>query len=177
MTPPKEPAKPATKPQTKPVAVVKTTPAPKPKFVYTGGSSNQPSGNDADSWNKSTGEGISGGKGDQGRVGGNPASDSYQGGGSGRSGVRIQKGLSGRRITDYPSFEDDFNENAKVAVDIRVDANGQVISAVFQPRGSSTNDMAMRKIAINKARLLRFNVQPDGPEVDLGTIVFNFKVR
>lgn len=91
--------------------------------------------------------------------------------------MAIQKGLSGRRITRYPSFEDDFSENAKVAVDIRVDANGKVISAVYQPKGSTTGDMSMRTIAINKALQLRFNGQPDGPETDIGTIVFNFKVR
>jgi hypothetical protein len=176
LTPPKEYPKPTVKKE-KPAEVQKPQPAPKPRFVYKGGSGNTQGGNESDSWNDSKGQGVNGGRGDQGRAGGNPDSDNYQGGGGGRSGVAIQKGLSGRRITRYPSFEDDFSDNAKVAVDIRVDAQGNVTSAVFQPKGSTTNDMTMRTIAVNKARQLKFNGQADGPETDLGTIVFNFRVR
>jgi hypothetical protein len=176
VTPPKETPRPVVR-KDKPAEVEKPKPDPKPKFVYQGGRGDRQGGNEADSWNESKGQGINGGRGDQGRSGGNPDSDNYQGGGGRGSGVAIQKGLSGRRITRYPSFEDDFSENAKVAVDIRVDANGKVISAVYQPKGSTTGDMSMRTIAINKALQLRFNGQPDGPETDLGTIVFNFKVR
>ena len=39
-----------------------------------------------------------------------------------------------------PSFEDDFNENAKVAVDITVDAGGNVTSASVNPRGTTTTN-------------------------------------
>jgi len=177
VTPPKETSKPLPKPREKPVDIVKPDPTLKPKVIYTGGGRDPKGGNEADSWNDSKGQGVKGGRGDQGRPGGNPASDNYEGGGGGRSGVSITKGLTGRRITRFPSFEDEFNENAKVAVDIRVDADGNVISAVFQPKGSTTNDVALRTIAVNKARQLRFNGQADGPETDLGTIVFQFKVR
>jgi hypothetical protein len=177
VTPPKETSKPLPKPREKPVDIVKPDPTPKPKVIYTGGGRDPKGGNEADSWNDSKGQGVKGGRGDQGRPGGNPASDNYEGGGGGRSGVSITKGLTGRRITRFPSFEDEFNENAKVAVDIRVDADGNVTSAVFQPKGSTTNDVALRTIAVNKARQLRFNGQADGPETDLGTIVFQFKVR
>jgi len=174
--PPKTTPKPVPKTREKPADIVKPDPAPKPKVLYTGGGREPRGGNEADSWNDSKGQGVRGGRGDQGRPGGDPASDNYEGGG-GRNGVTITKGLSGRRITRFPSFEDEFNENAKVAVDIRVDANGNVTSAVFQPKGSTTNDVALRTIAVNKARQLRFNGQADGPETDLGTIVFQFKVR
>jgi hypothetical protein len=62
-------------------------------------------------------------------------------------------------------------------VDIRVDQNGNVTSATYQPRGSTTSDAGMREIALRKARSLKFNASADGPETDMGTIIFNFKLK
>jgi len=154
------------------------TPAPpKPKATYKGGTAAGSGGNDADTYNNSRNQGIAGGKGDQGKAGGNPDSDSYTGsGGSGNSGVSISKGLQGRRISKLPSFQDEFNENAKVAVDIRVDGNGNVISASFQPRGSTTSDATMRSIALQKAKQIKFSSSAGGEE-SLGTIIFNFRLK
>lgn len=72
-----------------------------------------------------------------------------------------------------PSFEDDFNENAKIAVDIKVDAGGTVVEASFQPRGSTTSDPSLRAIALRKARQVKFN----GGEESGGTIIFNFRIK
>lgn len=161
----------------KPAIVDNPKPAPpKPKATYKGGTASGTGGNDADTWNNSRNQGIAGGKGDQGKPGGNPDSDSYTGnGGSGKSGVSISKGLQGRRISRLPSFQDDFSENAKVAVDIRVDGAGNVTSASFQPKGSTTSDANMRSIALQKARQIKFSPAANGEE-SLGTLVFNFRV-
>lgn len=176
--PKKENTTPVKNPTTKPVVVENSKPAQKPKYVYKGGDGSGKGGNNADGWNNSQGQGIAGGQGDQGKINGNPNSDSYNGnGGSGKSGVSISKGLQGRRITKLPSFEDEFNENAKVAVDIKVDKNGSVLSAVYQPRGSTTSDAGMRDIALRKARQLKFSANPEGSDTDLGTIIFNFKLK
>ncbi|MFM6970577.1 MAG: hypothetical protein ACKOWZ_09275 [Sediminibacterium sp.] len=156
---------------------------PKPKAVFGGGSSTTTSGNNADSYNGKTDQGIAGGKGDQGKINGNPNSDSYTGnGGNGTGGpagagggVSIRSGLDGRRIAKLPSFEDDFNENAKVAVDIIVNDNGQVIGATVNPRGTTTTNASIRNIAIKKAKMLRLNAGTD-PE-QKGTIVFSFKIH
>ena len=151
---------------------------PKPKYVYKGGDAGGKGGNNSDSWNGSTSQGIAGGKGDQGKINGNPQSDSYTGnGGNGNSGVSISRGLPGRRITRLPCFEDDFNENAKVAVDIRVDQNGNVLSASYQPRGSTTSDSGLREIALRKARSLKFSANPSAADAEIGTIVFNFRLK
>lgn len=154
------------------------TPAPKkPIAVYKGGTAKGTGGNDADSWNNSRNQGIAGGTGDQGKPNGNPDSDNYTGnGGTGKSGVSISRGLQGRRISRLPSFEDDFNQNAKIAVDVKVSANGSVISATYQPRGSSTSDAGMRAIALQKARQLKFTEGQNGEE-SLGTIIFNFRLK
>jgi len=185
-------AKPVTKPITNPapvikkitpVAVTNPTPAPpKPKAVFKGGVSTTSSGNKADSYNGIKNQGIAGGKGDQGNPNGNPNSDSYKGnaatgngGNGGNSGVSIRSGLDGRRITKLPSFEDDFNENAKVAVDITVDKAGNVTMAIVNQRGTTTTNQNVREIALRKARGLKLN--SGSTDEQTGTLVFNFKLR
>ena len=151
-----------------------TPPAPKPKAVFKGVNGTGTGGNESDNFKKGGNQGIAGGKGDQGKPGGDPDSKNYTGGGKGNSGVSVTRGLQGRNIVRNPSFEDEFNENAKVAVDIRIDQNGTVLSAEYQPRGSTTSDPGMKAIAIKKARQVKFNA---GSSESAGTIVFNFKLK
>lgn len=155
---------------------VNPTPAPaKPKAVFKGGTSTTSSGNNADSYNNTRDQGIAGGKGDQGKPNGNPLSDSYKGnGGNGTAGVSIRSGLDGRRLTKVPNFEDDFNENAKVAVDITVNAEGNVMAATINPKGTTTTNQSIRAIALRKARQLKLNA---AAEEQNGTIVFDFKIK
>lgn len=155
---------------------------PKPKAIFKGGTSTASSGNRADTYTGVQNQGISGGKDDQGNPNGNPNSDSYKGnaasgngGNSGNSGVSIRSGLDGRRITKLPSFEDDFNENAKVAVDITVDKAGNVTQAIVNQRGTTTTNQQVRNIALRKARGLKLN--SGNEEEQTGTLVFNFKLR
>ncbi|MBC7851615.1 MAG: hypothetical protein H7Y31_17855 [Chitinophagaceae bacterium] len=150
-----------------------TPPAPKAKAVFKGVNGDGTGGNEADNFKKGGNQGIAGGKGDQGKPGGDPDSKNYTGGGKGNSGVSVSRGLQGRRITRTPAFEDEFNENAKVALDIRVDAAGNVVSAEYQPRGSTTSDASMKAIAIRKAKQVKFNA---GSVESAGTIVFNFRL-
>ena len=151
---------------------------PKAVAVYKGGNGTGAGGNNADTWNGAKNQGVAGGKGDQGKINGNPNSNNYDGnGGTGHSGVSISKGLSGRRISRLPSFEDDFNENAKVAVDVKVDKAGSVISATYQPRGSTTSDAGLREIALRKARQIKFSSATDGVDEQVGTIIFNFRLK
>lgn len=140
---------------------------PRPKAVLgrtTGGNGN--GGNGADTYKPGTGEGIAGGSGDQGRPGGDPNGRSYTG---------TPKNF-GVRVLNIPnqSFEDDFNENAKVAVDIVVDANGRITSASLQPRGTTTSNRNVINIALRRARELKMGESDGGQK---GTVVFNFKVR
>ena len=154
--------------------VVTTPPVQKPKAVFKGVNGTGTGGNEADTYKKGGNQGIAGGTGDQGRPGGNPSSTNYSGPGGRGSGVFISKGLEGRKFTSLPSFQDDFNENAKIAVDIRVDETGRVTMAIYQPRGSTTSDAAMKAIAIRKAQQIKFNTSG---EESMGTIVFNFKLK
>jgi len=162
--------------------IVNNIPAtPKPKAVFSNNTNrNTASGGAAvnDSYNNATSQGIAGGKGDQGKPTGNPLSDSYNGNaasGNGAGGVSIRNGLDGRRITRLPSFEDDFNENAKVAVDITVNQSGSVISASINPKGTTTTNTSIRNIAIQKAKTLKLNAADAAEQT--GTLIFNFKLR
>jgi len=164
--------------KSKPVKVVKPVvepaPAPpKPKAVFHGVNGNDKGGNDADSYKPGSNQGIAGGHGDQGRPGGDPDATNYTGGGKGNSGVTLLGGLQGRSFK-MPSFTDDFNENAKVAMDIHVDGSGNVTDAQYQPRGSTTSEASMKAIASRKAKQIKFNAT--GQESS-GTIVFNFRVK
>ncbi|MDP3394079.1 hypothetical protein [Sediminibacterium sp.] len=157
-------------------------PNPKPKAVFTGNNSKGSGGNLADSYNGVTNQGIAGGKGDQGKPTGNINSDSYQGNASsgngglgGTGGVAIKSGLGGRKITKLPSFEDDFNENAKVAVDITVNKSGAVLEAVINLKATTTTNQRIRNIAIQKAKTLQLS--EGNANEQTGTLVFNFKLR
>lgn len=171
------PDKDETKVKARPVKTpdpIPTPVKPKPKALFNGVKGNGTGGNGADDFKPGGNEGVAGGRGDQGAPGGNPNSTNYTGGGSGNSGVVISRGLAGRGIISRPSFTDDFNENAKVALDIHVDAAGNVTDAEYTPRGSTTGDGNMIAIAKRKARLVKFNT---GNDESVGTIVFNFKVH
>jgi hypothetical protein len=153
---------------------VNPTPAPpKPKAVFHGTNGDGTGGNDADHFKPGGNQGIAGGKGDQGKPGGDPNSTNYSGGSHG-NGIAIARGLQGRKISSTPSFTDEFNENAKVAVDIVVDASGNVTSAEYQAKGSTTADANLKAIAIRKAHQVKFN---SGSDESSGTLIFNFKLK
>ncbi len=168
---------PKAKPKQKEQEVVAKPAPPKPKAIYKGGATqNSAGGNGADSYNGVKNQGIAGGNGDQGKPNGNPASDSYTGnGGTSKGGVSIRSGLSGRRFIYTPQFTDEFNQNAKVAVDITVNAAGSVIKTSINLSGTTTTNQNIRSIALSKAKQLKLNAGKADEQT--GTIVFDFRLR
>ncbi|HEY5406643.1 MAG TPA: hypothetical protein VIJ92_06145 [Ginsengibacter sp.] len=174
---PKEDAKEINKPSTNkttkkinPSPIVNPNPVPrKPKLLYPGGSGN--GGNNPTEDNYSRNQGMKPGNGDGGSVDGKV--DSYgKDPGGGKGGV--VSGLFGRRNIHFPSMQGDFNENAKIYVDIKVDASGKVTDAGIA-RGTTTSNSSLRSIAIEKAKELKF--PPSSKEVDSGTILFVFVLK
>ncbi len=155
-----------------PSQVVNPNPAPpKPKLpLYKGGTGN--GGNGATEDNGYRNQGYKPGNGDAGSPDGKP--DAYGSSPGGRSGVSVVRGLSGRRPIHFPNMQDDFNENAKVYVDIKVDATGKVTDAGIA-RGTTTSNSALRNIAIQKAKELKF--PPSQNDVESGTILFVFVLK
>ena len=176
---PAKPIKPevATKPAEKPNNSTTVAP-PKPVAKAQMGKINGDgaTGAGGDSFEGKPNQGNSSGNGNQGNSNGKAGSDSYNGNASsGNGGVMIRSGLKGRRINRYPNFEDDFNESAKIAVDITVDNTGTVTAANINPKGTTTPNKTMWNIALRKARELKLNAGTE--EGESGTIVFNFKLR
>ncbi|MEO6219038.1 MAG: hypothetical protein ABIO81_01325 [Ginsengibacter sp.] len=155
-----------------PSPVINPNPAPpKPKLpLYKGGTGN--GGNGANEDNGYRNQGYKPGNGDAGSPTGKP--DAYGNSPGGRSGVSVVRGLSGRRPISFPSMQDDFNENAKVYVDIKVDAAGRVIDASIA-RGTTTSNGSLRNIAIEKAKQLKFPSSQNA--IESGTILFNFVLK
>ncbi|TBR20390.1 MAG: hypothetical protein EPO57_00400 [Chitinophagaceae bacterium] len=148
----------------KPVA---TLAAPKPKAVLgkiTGDNGN--GGNGATTYEKGSNEGMTSGTGDQGVIGGTPGATNY-------SGPRKNFGTKFLQIADQ-SFEDEFNENAKIAVDIIAEPSGRVVSATYQARGSTTGNRKLIEIARRRAFELKLEKSESGQK---GTVVFNFKLK
>lgn len=151
-----------------------TPPKPHPKAVFRGVNGTGTGGNDADDFKPGGNQGIAGGKGDQGAPGGNPNSNNYSGGGHGNGGVVAIGGLKGRGIVKLPSFTDDFNQNAKVVINVHVDEGGNVTSTDYTLSGSTTSDASLIEIAKRKARQVKF--APSDQE-SVGGLVFNFRVH
>lgn len=144
-----------------------TAPAPpRPRAVMgqmTGGNGN--GGNGAEIYKPGTGEGIAGGPGDQGRVGGSPNGTAYTG---------QPRQLQVRTVSiPAQSFQDDFKESGKVMLDIAVDENGRLQSATYQPRGSTISNRSQIAIAQRRAAELSFPKYPGGFKQ---TLRFDFQV-
>ena len=155
-----------------PSPVVNPNPAPpKPKIpLYKGGTGT--GGNGATEDNGYRNQGYKPGNGDAGSPDGKP--DAYGNSPGGKSGVSVVRGLSGRRPIHFPNMQDDFNENAKVYVDIKVDASGKVTSAGIA-KGTTTSNSTLRNIAIDKAKQLKFPASQN--DIESGTILFNFVLK
>lgn len=154
------------RPVTQPVAETPAPPRPKAVLGHTvGGNGN--GGNGADDYSRGGNQGVAGGVGDQGRPGGNPNGTAY-------SGTPRNFGV---RVLNIPSqsFEDDFNQNAKIAVEIVVDEGGHITSAQLTSKGSTgTATPQMKATALRLAKQLKMGSSDGGQK---GIVVFDFKVR
>ncbi|MFY0254984.1 hypothetical protein ACDQ55_13635 [Chitinophaga sp. 30R24] len=173
---PEKPTKKPTMAPTKPAPP--TPPAPKPKAIFAGGSSNNAhSGNNAEGSNNAAGEGNTGKPGDRGQLGGNPNGGEYTGGGLG--GGRSDFHLNGRSLIGKPQVTYDGTETGYVAINIKVDRQGNVTSATFSMKGSTISNPKLIEIA-RKAALsgqLKYSANPDAPEEQFGPIRFYFKAE
>lgn len=157
-------------------AVVETPPTPvppKPRAVMKGGNGTGTGGNDADSYKKGGDQGITPGKGDMGKPGGNPNSNNYNGpGGTGTGGMAIVRG-DRRIVGGNASFTGDFDENAKIYADIKVspDGTGQFLRVT---KGSTSTSHQYTDMIVQKLRNIKFNSASDESVIN---VQFIFKVK
>lgn len=121
-------------------------------------------------------EGVAGGPGNQGTPTGTPGAPNYgPGGGAGNSNISYD--LSGRSAQSLPRPVYDIQVEGKVIVEVTVDKSGKVINAVAGRPGSTTLDATLLRIAREAALKATFNRSSEAPEIQKGTITYNFKLN
>jgi len=170
-----KPTKTDIKNTTKPAEPVKTV---NPSAIYQGKTT------------ASKSQGTGSGTGDQGDKNGDPLSKytgkngngTGDGGGEGTgkgdgSGKGISFSLSGRKLIRTPQITDQSQETGKVVVDITVDKDGNVETAIPGGRGSTTTSAYLFRLAKDAAKKAKFNPSPEGADIQKGTISFVFLVQ
>lgn len=122
-----------------------------------------------------SGEGTDATAGDQGRLDGSTASRKYYGNAVGLDGDGNYR-LGGRRALNKEKFVQDCNESGIVVVRIEVNRNGRVIRAVPGIKGTTNNAACLTEPAKRAALATRFNSDPEAPAVQVGTIIYDFKL-
>ncbi|WP_207428656.1 energy transducer TonB [Pedobacter sp. SYSU D00535] len=127
--------------------------------------------------NNGTGQGDGTGNkpGNQGDPDGDPLASSYGKGGSGFGNTQLD--LSGRRFVNLPKIEDEGQRSGKIAVEIRVDKTGQVVYARAGVRGTTLSDKDLWEKCERAVLGARLNQLESAPDVQMGKVVFNFKVH
>ncbi len=128
---------------------------------------------------KQFGEMLGGGRGDnqqagnQGAIDGDPDAQRLEGITTG-SGM-VGGGLGDRGVIFEPAIDDQSQRTGRVVVRVCVNAEGEVISAEYTQRGSTTNDGHLRQKAIESAR--RFKFTQGDVDRQCGTITIDFRLE
>jgi hypothetical protein len=125
--------------------------------------------------NNSSSQGVSEGQGDQGSQDVDPNSNAYTGGGVGTNGIAYK--LGGRTVAEIKKPTYDSQQQGKVVVTIRVNRNGKVISATPGAKGSTTTNTYLYSKAKEAALKTTFEANTSAPEIQVGTIIYNFKLN
>jgi hypothetical protein len=123
-----------------------------------------------------TGEG--GGLGDGKGTGNGPGTGSGDGGGNGGGsgkGDGFGYDLTGRGIRSAAKVVDNSQETGTVVINIKVDKNGNVVSADGPARGSTTTSANLVKKSKEAAEKVKFS--PSDVEVQKGTMTFRYFLK
>ncbi|MEY3678044.1 MAG: hypothetical protein RI924_185 [Bacteroidota bacterium] len=121
------------------------------------------------------GDGTGGSPGNQGSKNGDPLSPNYGEGGSGFGGISLS--LENRRFINKPRIEDDGQSSGRVAVEIRVDKTGLVVYARAGAKGTTLSDLSLWRKCERAVIGSSLNQLESAPDVQIGVVIFNFKVK
>jgi len=124
----------------------------------------------------STGEGVTGGQGNQGVPAGSVDSQN-RGDGSGLGDKGISYDLQGRGFQKLPLPKYDSQNEGTVVVEVSVDRSGIVILANTGFKGSTILDPYLLRVAKEAALEARFEPKSDAPPVQKGSITYIFKLK
>lgn len=118
-------------------------------------------------------EGATTGTGNQGSPIGSPESGSRIGTDSqGSKGISFS--LSGRNSVLLPKPDYNIQQEGIVVVEVTVDREGNVTNAIPGVRGSTTINEYLTNSARRAAQRAKFDVKPDAPAFQKGTITYHF---
>lgn len=129
------------------------------------------------------GEGVTGKEGNQGSLEGSPDSQNRTGGATGGNGSGDGDGkgvsfkLGGRKSLLLPKPDYLKQKQGIVVVEVTVDRNGNVTKANPGVKGSTTLDNDLMKAAEKAALTAKFDVSPNAPAYQTGTITYVFKFQ
>jgi outer membrane biosynthesis protein TonB len=120
--------------------------------------------------------GSGSGSGGLGNSGGSGSGSGSGGGGSGGngSGIGINYSMQGRTMINSKQPYNNSSEGGKIVVLVKIDKNGQVISAQGPYKGSTSTNAYLVKISEDAAKQFKFSASEDGVEEQVGTLVFNY---
>ncbi len=129
--------------------------------------------------NAQTGEGVKEKTGNQGGLEGSPDSPNRTGstGGGGDAERGIIANLQGRTALSLPKPEYPSQKEGRVVVEVTVDNRGNVTKAVTGVRGSTTLDAQLLRAAEKAALNAKFDVAPNAPASQIGTITYIFRLQ
>ena len=112
-------------------------------------------------------------KGSGGSTGVGEGSGKGSGGEGGGSGTEFS--LAGRGKKFLPGPTATSTKNGNIAVEIRVDQEGNVVSAKAGVRGTTLWDTNLFRRCEQAAKKSKFTANPDAPELQKGTITYIFR--
>lgn len=130
-----------------------------------------------------TGEGITGKDGNQGSLEGSPDSNNRTGGSTGGNGSGegdgkgISVNLGKRKTLSLPKPDYLKQKQGIVVVTVTVDKQGNVTKAIPGAKGTTTLDDDLHKAAVKAALTAKFDVNPNAPAYQTGTITYIFKYQ
>ena len=111
-------------------------------------------------------------KGSGGSTGVGEGSGKGSGGEGGGSGISFS--LAGRGSKSLPGPTATSPENGNIVVEIRVDQEGNVVSAKVLLKGTTLGDTNLFRRCEQAAKKSKFTAKPDAPELQKGTITYKF---
>jgi TonB family protein len=97
------------------------------------------------------------------------------GDGPGKGGFSISGGLKGRKLVRPPVVKCQTEQQGKVNIALSVDKDGNITEA-RSTRGTTISDPALIECAEQAARKMKFEANPDAPEIQTGVVSISFKL-
>ncbi|MCF0211216.1 MAG: hypothetical protein HUK18_07960 [Bacteroidales bacterium] len=96
------------------------------------------------------------------------------GGGNGSNATGNGYSLKGRSAKTLPNPKTDTKKTGKVVVSIKVDQEGNVVEAIGGEKGTTLMEVNIWRKCEQAAKKSKFSPKEDAPELQKGTITYNF---